>query len=211
MQWILKEDLLHARSSQETKQGIYQNCPASVNLQAGATVCMPFSCCKANVGSSTKVLYRVVPRMLDSEGYGRWSPLCSQERVNRWRCSSVCVCGGCVCVMAGGPTGCTSAFWPLSWRTNGLLIHCGLSSSSPSALRLRVLFLVLYLNALTLFPGLYAPFSQWYLLHLTLIVLSWTLMLPSKPTSNITFCELFQINKGIFFLCIHSYLQLSLV
>lgn len=117
---------------------------------------------------------------------------------------------GGACVMAGGPTGCTSAFWPLSWRTNGLLIHCGLSSSSPSAPRLPVLFLVLYLNALTLFPGLYAPFSQWYLLHLTLIVLSWTLMLPSKPTSNITFCELFQINKGIFFLCIHSYLQLSL-
>lgn len=78
----------------------------------------------------------------------------------------------CVCVMAGGPMGCTSAFWPLSWRTNGLLIHCGLSSSSPSAPRLRVLFLVLYLNALTLFPGLYTPFSQWYFLHLTLIVLS---------------------------------------
>lgn len=61
-------------------------------------MCMPFSCCKANVGSSTKVLYRIVPRMLDSEGYGRRSQLCSQGRVNQWRCSSVwggwCVCNG---------------------------------------------------------------------------------------------------------------------
>lgn len=74
-----------------------RTCPASVNLQAGANVCMKFSCCKTNVGSSTKVLYSVVPRMLDSEGYSRQSVLFSGEGSPME--ASLCVCGGwCVCV-----------------------------------------------------------------------------------------------------------------
>lgn len=156
--------------------------------------------------SSTKVLYRVVPRMLDSEGYSGQSQLCSQEVEDvplwGWRC---------VCVMAGGPMGCTSAFlapeledkWPPR-------PHCGLSSSSPSAPRLRVLFLVLYLNALTLFPGplLSVVFSSSY----------FHLILNSYSSFKTHFKYHFlqtplwqpQINKRIFFLCTHSYLQLSL-
>lgn len=56
--------------------------PASVNLQAGDNVCMSFSRFKTNVGSSTKVLHSVVPRILGSGRYSRQSQLCSQKGVN---------------------------------------------------------------------------------------------------------------------------------
>ena len=74
-----------------------RTCPASVNLQARANVCMKLSCCKTNVGSTTKVIYGVVPRMLTLRDTAD-SQSCSQERVHRWKCPSVCVCGGGACV-----------------------------------------------------------------------------------------------------------------
>ena len=69
-----------------------RTCPASVNLQAGANVCMKFSCCKTNVGATTKVIYSVVPKMLDSEGYSRQSVLFSGEGSPME--VSLCVWGG---------------------------------------------------------------------------------------------------------------------
>lgn len=145
-----------------------------------------------------KPMLRPLPKCSTGLFLECWTLRDTADRVSsvlrRWRCSSVWG-WRCVCVMAGGPAGCTSAFWPPEvggqMASSYTVASVQLSLSTAPA---YVLFLVLYLNALAV-PGLYTPFSQWYFLHLTLlIVLSWTLILPSKPTSNITSCKLLSGN-----------------